>query len=172
MRRNQRVAEFRNHACANSNMDCFVNAIIDAAVAMQCLINAAESLGLGSAAISEIRDQIEEVSALLELPPGVFPISGLTLGKPADSGFINQRLGPNTVIHRDRYDDSHLATDIETYDARRHAIFPVPDTSQLHTDKYGTASNYTWSENTARQLSIPERSNFCAFLKTRGFELD
>tara|TARA_R110000787_G_scaffold286423_1_gene404804 strand:- start:2547 stop:3395 length:849 start_codon:yes stop_codon:yes gene_type:complete len=172
IRRNQRVADVRNHTYANNNLDCFVNAVIDAAMALQCLITAAESMGLGCAAISEIRDGMEAVSALLELPPGVFPISGLTLGKPAVRGFINQRLAPNIVVHRDRYDDSHLEADIETYDARRHAIFPIPDSAQMHTDKYGTACDYTWSENTARQLSIPERQAFRAFLKTHGFDLN
>ncbi len=172
MRRNQRVAEFRHHTYANNNLDCLVNAVIDAAMAMQCFITAAESIGLGCAAISEIRDQMEDVSALLELPPGVFPIAGLTLGKPAVPGFINQRLAPSIVIHRNRYDDRDLEAAIDTYDARRNALFPIPDSAQMHTDKYGTVSNYTWSENTARQLSIPERQAFKAFLKTHGFELD
>lgn len=171
-RRNQRVAKFRNHNYANNNLDGFVNAVIDAAMAMQCLITAAESMGLGCAAISEIRDRIEQVSALLELPPGVFPIAGLTLGKPAAPGFINQRLAPHVVIHQDRYDDSDLETDTETYDARRHAIYPIPDEAQMHTDKYGTADDYRWSENTARQLSLPERSNLRAFLTAQGFDLD
>ena len=172
MRRNQRVTDFRNHGYANNNLDCFMSAVIDAAMAMQCLITAAESMGLGCAAISEVRDQIEEISALLELPPGVSPISGLTLGRPAAPGFINQRLAPNIVIHRDHYDDSALEADIKTYDSRRHVIFPIPDAAQMYADKYGTASDYTWSENTARQLSIPERPKFRAFLKTHGFELD
>jgi hypothetical protein len=28
-----------------------------------------------------------------------------------------------------------------------------------------------WSENVARQLSVPERFGFATYLKTRGFEL-
>jgi nitroreductase/FMN reductase [NAD(P)H] len=30
----------------------------------------------------------------------------------------------------------------------------------------------TWSENAARQLSVPERAGFRAWLRSRGFALD
>ena len=177
MKRNQRIADIRLHQHNNNsnnnynNLDCFVNAVIDAAMAMQCFISAAESLGLGCAAISEIRDNIEKTSEILALPPSVFPIAGLTLGKPASAGFINQRLAPNIVIHRDHYDDTTLEENIKAYDARRHSIFPIPDTRQILVEKYGIAEHYTWSEQTARQLSIPERPNLYGFLSANGFNL-
>ena len=38
---------------------------------------------------------------------------------------------------------------------------------------HGQASEgCTWSENAARQLSVPERFGFRAWLRSRGFELD
>ncbi|MBV1882228.1 MAG: nitroreductase family protein [Pseudomonadales bacterium] len=171
MKRNQRIAEMKLHQHNNNNLDSFVNAVIDAAMAMQCFISAAESLGLGCAAISEIRDNIEKTSEILALPASVFPIAGLTLGKPASAGFINQRLAPNIVIHRDHYDDTTLEENIEAYDARRHSIFPIPDARQILVEKYGIAEHYTWSEQTARQLSIPERPNLYRYLTEKGFDL-
>jgi nitroreductase len=171
MRRNQRIAGFRGHGHANNNMDTLLNAIVDAALAMQCFITAAESAGLGCAPISEVRHNIAEVSDVLGLPDGVFPISGLTAGWPDRPGYVNQRLPSSVVIHRDRYDDSALEAEIEDYDRRRHEIFPVPPTGQRHTDKYGVADICTWSENVARQLSIPERPGFREFLASRGFDL-
>ncbi len=171
MRRNQRVAGFRGHGHANNNMDTLLNAIVDAALAMQCFITAAESAGLGCAPISEVRNRIAEFCDVLGLPDGVFPISGLTAGWPAQPGYVNQRLPSSVVIHRDRYDDSGLEAEIEDYDRRRHEIFPVPAARQRHTDRYGVAEIYTWSENVARQLSIPERAAFREFLTSHGFDL-
>ncbi len=171
MRRNQLIAGFRGHGHANNNMDTLLNAVIDAAMAMQCFMTAAESAGLGCAPISEVRNRIAEFSDVLGLPDGVFPIAGLTAGWPAQPGYINQRLPSSVVIHRDRYDDSALEAAIEDYDRRRHEIFPIPPASQRHTDKYGVAEICTWSENVARQLSISERPGFREFLASRGFDL-
>ncbi len=171
MRRNQRIAGLRGHGHANNNMDTLLNAIVDAALAMQCFITAAESAGLGCAPISEVRNRIAEFSDVLGLPDGVFPISGLTAGWPAQPGYVNQRLPSSVVIHRDRYDDKGLEAEIEDYDRRRHEIFPVPPARQRHTDRYGVAEICTWSENVARQLSVPERAGFREFLTSRGFDL-
>ena len=171
MRRNRRITGFRGYDHANNNMDTLLNGIVDAAVAMQCFISAAESTGLGCAPISEVRNRIAEVSDVLGLPDGVFPIAGLTVGWPARPGYVNQRLPTSVVIHRDRYDDTSLEAEIADYDQRRHDIFPIPPTSQRHADKYGVAEICTWSENVARQLSVPERAGFREFLVSRGFDL-
>lgn len=171
MRRGQRIATFRGYEHANNNMDTLLNAIVDAALAMQCFITAAESAGLGCAPISQVRNRIAEFSDALDLPDGVFPISGLTAGWPAQPGYVNQRLPTSAVVHRDRYDDSSLEAEIADYDQRRHDIFPVPPARQRHTDKYGVAEICTWSENVARQLSVPERAGFRDFLKSHGFDL-
>ncbi len=171
MRRNRRIAGFRGYDHANNNMDTLLNGIVDAAVAMQCFISAAESTGLGCAPISEVRNRIAEVSDVLGLPDGVFPIAGLTVGWPARPGYVNQRLPTSVVIHRDRYDDTSLEAEIADYDQRRHDIFPIPPASQRHADKYGVAEICTWSENVARQLSVPERAGFREFLVSRGFDL-
>jgi nitroreductase len=171
LRRNRRIGEFRGRANANDNMDSFLNATVDAALAMQCFITAAESVGLGTACISEVRNRIGELSDVLQLPDGVFPISGLTAGWPAADGFINQRLPPSVVVHRDRYDDGDLAGEIDAYDKRRHDIFPIAPDNQRHADKYGVAEYCPWSENAARQLSVPERAGFRDILNSRGIAL-
>ncbi|MDA0664310.1 MAG: nitroreductase family protein, partial [Proteobacteria bacterium] len=51
-RRIRRLAEIRGHDYQNDNIDTFMNGCIDAALAMQCFINAAESVGLGTCPIS------------------------------------------------------------------------------------------------------------------------
>ena len=109
---------------------------------------------------------------VLGLPEGVFPISGLTAGWPPADGFINQRIPPSVAIHRDRYDDSALESEIEAYDTRRHDIFPIAPDKQRRVAEYGVAEYCPWSENVVRQLSVPERPGFREYLKSQGFKLD
>ncbi len=171
MRRGRQLCEMRGHPHANNNMDTFLNATIDSALALGFFVVAAEAAGLGCAPLSSLRDEITGVSEVLGLPEGVFPIAGLMAGWPADKGYINQRLPAATVVHHDRYDDSELETQVADYDARRHTIFPVPPEKQRHTDKYGVSDFYGWSEGATRQLSLAERPGLREYLLKHGFDL-
>ena len=172
MRRAKRLTEKHGYAFANNNMDTFLNATVDAALAMQCFITAAEAAGLGCAPISQVRNRMQDFCDALDIPEGVFPIAGLTLGWPDWEGRMNARLPMEAVIHREKYDDSDLVSLVDTYDARRLESNPIAPDGQRHADKYGVSENCTWSENVARQLSVAERPGFKDFLLSNGFELD
>ena len=170
-RRQRRLAKHRGHDFENDNVDTFMNACVDAALAMQCFINAAESVGLGCCPISQVRNKIDEWCEVLNLPDGVFPISGLCVGWPSFGGYISMRLPPSVVVHHDKYDDSNMEAEVDAYDKRRHAIYQIPPEKQRHTERYGALDYCPWSENTTRQLSEPERPGFRAFLNRHGFSL-
>ena len=53
------------------------------------------------------------------LPPGVFPVAGLTLGWPAARNAPSPRLPQSVVVHRERYDDGGLEAALPAYDALR-----------------------------------------------------
>ncbi|BBK43614.1 NADPH-dependent oxidoreductase [Allostella vacuolata] len=171
MRRARRMGELRGRPNANDNVDSFMNAAVDAALAMETFLLASEAAGLGCCCISMIRNRIDDAAALLGLPDGVFPIAGFCLGWPAAEGRVSMRLPPAAVVHVDRYDDSRLPELVEAYDRRRHARAPVAPASQRHADRYGVADYCPWSENAARQLSIPERAGFRDFLQRHGIAL-
>ena len=171
IRRNQSVAKFRQKRYANNNMDTFLNATVDASLSMGFFVAAAEATGLGCAPLSSLRDNIDAVSDILNLPKGVFPVAGVMCGWPKVEGYVNQRLPQSVIVHYDRYDDKNLEQNIDDYDQARHAIFPVPKEGQSKQDLFGTASFYGWSEHVSRQLAIPERANFRAFLLEHGFNL-
>lgn len=172
MRRNRRIGQFRAKPNRNDNMDSFLNATVDASLAMGFFVVAAEAAGLGCAPLSSVRDHMHGVADVLELPDGVFPVAGIMCGWPDVDGYVNQRLPQSVVVHRDTYDDADLAAEIDAYDQTRHAIFPVAADRQRQRDVYGEADFYGWSEAVARQLSVPERPEFRAFLKANGFALD
>ena len=172
MRRQQRLAEHRGHDHQNNNVDTFMNGVMDSTLAMQSFILAAESSGLGCCPISQVRNRLPMFRDICSIPDGVFPVAGLCVGWPSATGYISMRIPPSVVVHRDKYDDSNLEADIDAYDARRHEIYQIPKEKQRHTDIYGAPDFCGWSENTTRQLSLPERADFKAYLLEHGYKLD
>jgi nitroreductase/FMN reductase [NAD(P)H] len=138
---------------------------------MQNFVTAAEGLGLGCCPISLVRNHIEKLSEMLELPPGVFPVAGMCVGYPSQPGWISMRLPPALTVHTDRYDDSKFEALVEDYDRRREAVHATPRQNQRFADKWGYVDNYGWSEDKARQYSVPERHNFGPFIRGHGFGL-
>ncbi|HEU5323600.1 MAG TPA: nitroreductase family protein [Methylomirabilota bacterium] len=170
-RRLRRVFELRQRPFPNDTLDMFMNAAVDAGLVLQAFIVAAEALGLGCCPISVVRNHVEKLSALLELPPGVFPVAGLCVGYPAQPGWISLRLPPAVTVHTDRYDDADLPAQLAAYDARREARHATPRESQRYADRYGYTEPYGWSEDKARQYSVPERHGFGPFVRRHGFGL-
>jgi FMN reductase [NAD(P)H] len=171
MRRGQRLCEMHSMPHANNNLDTFLNTAVDSALAMGAFILAADAAGLGTCPISYVRSHIEKVSPLLGLPGGVYPIAGLTVGWPLFRRPVSMRLPPAVVVHRERYDDAALGPEITAYDARRREVEPLAPGGLKNNDVYPPREGVGWSENCARQLSVPERFGFAAYLKTRGFDL-
>lgn len=168
-RRQRQLHEWRGRPFANDHLDAFFNAAVDAAIALAGFVAAAEAVGLGCCPISQIRNRAAEVSEILALPPHVFPVAGMTLGWPAKEGTVSLRLPLVTTVHRDRFDEAGIRERIEGYDRRRAAIQPYA--RQRLVQKYGTAPEYGWSEDRARQYSEPERADFGAFARAKGFDL-
>jgi FMN reductase [NAD(P)H] len=170
-RRMCRVGELRGRPFPNDTLDMFMNAAVDTGLALQAFITAAEALGLGCCPISVVRNHVEKLAALLELPPGVFPVAGLCVGYPLQAGFISLRLPPAITVHTDRYDDRELPAQLAAYDQRREARHATPKENQRYVERFGYTEPYGWSEDKARQYSTPERHNFGPFIRGHGFGL-
>jgi FMN reductase [NAD(P)H] len=171
-RRLQRVGELRGKPVDNGTLEGFFNATVDAALALQTFILAAESAGLGCCPISVLRNRVDEVAEILGLPDQVFPIAGLCVGYPARAGFVSLRLPRSVSLHLDTYDDAGLPERIADYDRRRDAIYSIPKAQQRGVEEFGEAGFYGWSEDKARQAARPEGAAFPAYLRKHGFALD
>ena len=171
MRRGQLLCDLHNMPHANNNLDTFLNTAVDCSLAMAQFMAAAEAVGLGTCPISYVRSHIERVSPLLGLPAGVYPVAGLTVGWPVFRRPVSMRLPPAIVVHRERYDDSALTENVAAYDERRRAREPVAASGLKNNDVHPPREGVGWSENVARQLSVPERFGFAAYLRTKGFDL-
>lgn len=169
-RRQRQLHAWRGRNFANDHLDAFFNAAVDAGIALAAFVTAAETVGLGCCPISAIRNHARLVSDLLGLPDHVFPVAGLGVGWPADAGTLSPRLPLAVTVHRNRFEEMDLRAHIDAYDRRRAAVQPYA--RQRYADQYGTAPDYGWSEDKARQYSKPERADFGQFVRTKGFRLD
>ena len=169
-RRQRRLHLLRGHAFANDHLDALVNAIGDAAIALQAFVTAAETVGLGCCPISAVRNRPAEIGALLALPGHVVPFAGLALGWPALPAKPSLRLPLRTTVHVDRYDEGDLDAALTAYDTRRRELQAFG--TQRRPDLFGTSSTYGWAEDKARQYALPERQDFGAFVRAKGFVLE
>jgi len=105
--------------------ETFLLGAVDATLAAQNAVVALESLGLGAVYIGGIRNKPEAVAAELGLPPKVFALFGLAVGKPDPDRptAVKPRLPQSSVLFREQYgwtDAQRVAA--ESYDPRIRAF--------------------------------------------------
>lgn len=103
---------------ALDHAEAFLLASVDAMLAAQNALVAAESLGLGTVYIGGLRNKPAELAALLNLPPRCYAVAGLVVGHPdpAVENAVKPRLPQAAVLHYDRYNADQAAA-IARHDA-------------------------------------------------------
>ena len=139
----------------NEGIDPLITAVTDAALALENAVIATESLGLGSVVVGSIRKDIPEVSNLLNLPDFVFPVAGLSIGKPNVEMKIKPRLPEQAIVHYDTYQDYNYQL-IEEYD----------DTMEKFAEARETK---LWSKKFADYFSSSPNKKVDEFLKMKKF---
>lgn len=104
--------------------ESFLLAAIDAALAAQNALVAAESLGLGTVYIGALRNDPEAVARLLNLPPRAVAVFGLVVGHPdpAVPTAVKPRLPQQAVLHRESYSADIQPQVIARHDAATQAF--------------------------------------------------
>ncbi|TQO20914.1 nitroreductase [Rhodoglobus vestalii] len=152
------LAERQGHPFAANNLEMFLTASIDASLALQNALVAAESLGLGAVPIGSVRNEPNRVAAELALPYGVVAIAGLTIGYPSAAARrgAKPRLPSDSVVHYEQYSTDDLEQHVTDYDAAMIANGLYAG-RQVATGTHQVAdSEYGWAEHTARRTSKPE----------------
>jgi nitroreductase len=168
-RRLPEIAKLRGKPFPNDHLDQFFNAAVDAGIVLASFIAAADAVGLGTCPISVIRDHSQTVSDMLKLPQRVIAVAGMCVGWPSEKGHISPRLGLESTVHQGRHDEGDLAARIDAYDKRRVAIHPYKPRDPA---RWGEVPFYGWSEDKARQYGVPQREDFGAFVRRKGFGLE
>ncbi|MBD2595640.1 NADPH-dependent oxidoreductase [Nostoc spongiaeforme FACHB-130] len=148
-------------------LEMFLVAAIDAALAAQNAVVAAESLGLGTVYIGALRNHPEAVAEVLNLPPHIVTVFGLCVGY-ADSSVnveIKPRLPQAAVLHRETYQLEKQDQEIELYNQIMKQFY---DSQQMNVPG-------DWSEHSAKRVAFPEslsgRDKLRQVLNHLGFEL-
>lgn len=97
----------------------FIVGVVDAALAAQSALIAAESLGLGGVYIGAMRNLPERIAEELGLPPHVFAVFGMSVGypdptRPTD---VKPRLPQSVVLHHEQYSAASRSHVIDGYNA-------------------------------------------------------
>ena len=128
---------------------------VDAAVAGQNTLLAAQSLGYGGVMVGLIRDQAREISEILSLPDYTYPIFAVALGKPARVNPVKPRLPYEAVVFPEKY----IPQDEEVL---RHY-------DKVQEDYAGSRRlNSTWSSRMVEQWGQPELKASTENLKEKG----
>ncbi|MEZ5019358.1 MAG: nitroreductase family protein [Bacteroidales bacterium] len=87
------------------NFLSFMTAATDALLAAQTICNAAEEEGLGICYLGTAIYNADKIIGVLSLPPGVVPVTTVTMGWPAEIPEQPDRLPLEAVVHYERYHD-------------------------------------------------------------------
>ncbi len=100
-------------------LEPFLVGVVDAALAAQSALIAAESLRLGGVYVGAMRNLPEQVATELALPARVFAVFGMAIGWPdkAAGSDVKPRLSPPVVLHRERYQPEMPHAAVAAYDA-------------------------------------------------------
>ncbi|MBB6443426.1 oxygen-insensitive NADPH nitroreductase [Bacillus benzoevorans] len=142
----------------------FMVALIDAALAAQNAAIAAESLGLGICYIGGIRNNLEEVCALLKTPERVIPLFGLAVGYPEKITDQRPRLPMKNVYHENEYQQNmaEFKEELQQYNVLVSSYYEKR-TKGKRTD--------TWTGQMAGTLRSPSRMYMNEFIKNHGLDL-
>lgn len=142
-------------------------AVIDATLAAQNAVVAAEAVGLGTVYIGGMRNHPLDVAAELELPPRVFPVFGLCVGwpDPSDPADVKPRLPQDAVLHRERYTVEQQDEAVDRYNAVMAAFY----------DDQRMSGHRDWAHRSAQRVSGPQslsgRDTLREALRQLGFDL-
>jgi len=82
----------------------FLTGTVDAVIAAQTISLAAESEGLGICYLGTTWWAAAEIIKMMDLPQGVFPVTALVVGYPAENPALRDRLPLEVMVHQEKYE--------------------------------------------------------------------
>ncbi len=158
------------------NFMSFMVAAIDAILVSQNVALAAESKGLGICYLGSTLANCDQIGEILNLPRGVVPVVGFTLGYPAQDPASRDRLPLDGLVHDEVYQDYsdqrilEIYRDRERYGWDRYMSYPrlrklveeagVENLAQIYSVvKYTRESHQGYSRKILEYLSEQDYMN-------------
>ncbi|HEC2151282.1 TPA: oxygen-insensitive NADPH nitroreductase [Staphylococcus delphini] len=169
------VIDYHRHQLINEKMKADMEAsfesaegllvgTVDAALAAQNIALTAEDMGYGIVYLGSLRNDVQRVREILNLPEHVFPLFGMAIGEPAndEDGTPKPRLPLEHVFHVDTYNqnDDQLSEQLATYDKTISEYYQARTQGQR---------DETWSHQIAGFMSSKQRVEMNEWLQMSGF---
>lgn len=138
----------------------FIVATVDATLVTQNMVIAAESLGLGACFLGSLRNDINQVDTLLQLPEYVIPLYGLAVGYPDHQPEVKPRLPFEAVFHENTYDNSQKQQYINAYDEVLNNYYKERSTNNKLDN---------WTNQMLRKYRVPTRMDVAAYVQKKNF---
>lgn len=156
------------------NFMSFMIAAIDATLVSQNVAIAAESKGLGLCYMGSTLANCDKIGELLELPEGVVPVVGYSLGYPDEQPEVRDRLPLSGLVHQEVYQDPSEQDIRDIYQQRETAgwerYMSYPELKQM-IDESGVenlAQIYTKLKYT-KESHVDFSNSVLDYLKKQGF---
>lgn len=164
--RNGQIAEEKDcHEDSISDMDRFFQGFTDACLMAQNVVNAAESIGLGTVYLGSILNNPSRTIKILDLPKRTFPALGLGFGYPNQAPQLKPRMDMELRMFENNYkcfdNYSHI---IKDYDEIMQTYYDLRQANQ-RVDSFS-------DQVTARLKGVnPIRQRIVKTITEQGFDL-
>ena len=146
-----------------NTLDGVMVGIIDAALAMQNAVVAAQAAGLGSCCVGYVRTaDPAAVAELLHLPQGVFVVCGLAIGVPRENPDVKPKLPRELTIHANRYTDRDMTAELKAYDEA---------VTEYNATRSGTKSDNDWCDHILDYYREAMNYQMLAAARAQGFDI-
>jgi nitroreductase len=167
------LTDQRNYPGHFEHTEAFIVATVDAALAADRALTAAQALGLGGVMVGGIRNHPDDVAELLNLPDMVYAVMGMSLGYPATEAPVKPRLPLEGLCFSEKYNQEAIAPAVSEYDRVITELGHL-EGREVERDKYpGFSGTYSWSEHSARRVASDDpsvlRPHMLEHLRKRGF---
>lgn len=160
LNRNKIACNMNNKDMAEGYTESFILATVDATLAAQNALIAAESLGLGGVYIGGIRNNLEKINKMLKLPTNVYPVFGMCFGYPKGESNKKERLPLEVVFKTDEYSNDGDIEKLEEYDIR---------VSEYYRKRTNGERSDKWTSQISNLMSKPQREYIKSVLEKQGF---
>lgn len=144
-------------------LDGVMVGVIDAALAMQSAVLAAQMCGLGSCCVGYARTaNPEKIAELLKLPKGVFVVCGLAVGVPREHPNVKPKQPASLLIHSNSYRTDDMLDELKEYDHK------VSDYNQ---NRAGTQTTNDWCAHILDYYHEALNYHIKDYIVEQGFDL-
>lgn len=125
--RNYSILKEKNKDTSHAgSMDWFIQGFTDGVLAIQNIVNAAESMGLGALYLGSVLNNPGEIIKLLNLPKLTFPILGLGIGYPNQDPQLKPRMEMKLRVFENGYSlNTNILEKLMDYDEEMQTYYDL-----------------------------------------------